>query len=112
MLYEGDELLNNTMLYGVSIMVIIFVLFYNMGMFVFGTDCPDVHTDFYPDMDKLYDMPKLWGFAEESYYESLDNKIDGQVQVIIDVKASGLTKQELSIVKGIILINGHRYYEI
>lgn len=105
MLYES------TMLFEVSIVILVLVLLYKMGIFVFGTDM-NVHTDFYPDMDTLYDMPKLWAFAEESYYESLDNKIDGRVQVIIDVKASGLTKQELSIVEGIILINGHRYYEI
>lgn len=99
--------LENMIMYG-SMMVILYIIYKKYQIYQNDNE----YDDFYPDMDKLYDMPKLWGYACQCYDESKNNIVDGRVEVIIDVEASGLNRYELNIVKGIILINGHLYYEV
>lgn len=74
--------------------------------------------------EERYDMKKL-GLIAKALYEVTLKNIDisdtdfikyGNVEVVIDyefmINTIKLSKSELSIVEGIIMANGHTYYEV
>ena len=60
---------------------------------------------------KDVDMIKINEYVRECYEKYKDNKVNGKTQVKLCVHRSGLTRKEMSIAEGIILFNGHDFWE-
>lgn len=72
-----------------------------------------ISDDFEKKNPKMEYYGHLKNIAKKLYIESRDNiKEDGRVEVIINVDEVNLPEKDLDVVKGIILINGHTYYEV
>lgn len=72
-----------------------------------------ISDDFEKKNPKMKYYKHLKDIAKKLYIESKDNtKEDGRVEVIINIDEINLSEKDLDVVKGIILINGHVYYEV
>lgn len=68
-----------------------------------------------PNLDSVkagVNFSRLGEIAGE-LYEHGEIRDDGRIEVLIDLDLLGyLTRQEIEIIEGIILANGHTYYEV
>jgi hypothetical protein len=58
------------------------------------------------------DQAKIFQYVIKCFEQEKNNVMDGKIVVNISRKDTDLTTDEIEIVKGIILANGHSYYEI
>lgn len=60
---------------------------------------------------KDVDMIKINEYVKDCFEECKNNKVNGSIPFKLCTHRSGLTKHEMEIAKGIILFNGHTYWE-
>lgn len=61
---------------------------------------------------ELIDRKKIDEYVTKRFQQDSTNIKNGKIFICISQSGTALTKYEMDIVRGIILVNGHDYYEI